>query len=101
MSAAAGDADYNDVVDAARIAGHKVHLYHSQSVAQTLQGNVDHHEAWHAFLARKSGESAEDLKDTGYVPRGTSPVAPKSSGIRLAVKLTSYGSARHILLSQF
>ena len=78
---AAGDADYNDVVDAARIAGHKVHLYHSHSVAQTLQGNVDHHEAWHAFLARKSGESVEDLEDTGYMVRGASPIASKSSGV--------------------
>ena len=90
LFAAAGDADYNDVVDAARIAGHKVHLYHSHSVAQTLQGNVDHHEAWHAFLARKSGESAENLEDTGFLPRGTSPIGSKSSGICLAVKLTSH-----------
>ena len=89
--AGAGDADYNDVVDAARIAGHKVHLYHSHSVAQTLQGNVDHHEAWHAFLARKSGESVLALEDTGYMPRGASPIASKSSGMCLAVKLTPHG----------
>lgn len=88
--AAAGDADYNDVVDAARIAGHKVHLYHSHSVAHTLQGNVDHHEAWHAFLARKSGDSVEDLEDTGFTPRGMSPVAFKSAGAHLALSLISH-----------
>ncbi|KAL3152433.1 hypothetical protein ABBQ32_001483 [Trebouxia sp. C0010 RCD-2024] len=75
-----GDADYNDVVDAARVAGHKVHLYHSQAVAQTLQGNVDHHEAWLTFLARKSGEAVEDLEHTGLMPRGPSPAAFKSAG---------------------
>lgn len=91
LPAAAGDADYNDVVDAARIAGHKVHLYHSHSVAHTLQGNVDHHEAWHAFLARKSGESVEDLEDTGFMPRGVSPVAFQSAGAHLALSLISHG----------
>lgn len=94
LSAAAGDADYNDVVDAARIAGHKVHLYHSHSVAHTLQGNVDHHEAWHAFLARKSGQSVEDLEDTGFTPRGMSPVAFQSAGVHLALSLISHGFER-------
>lgn len=79
----AGDADYNDVVDAARVAGHKVHLYHSHGVARTLQGNVDHHEAWIAFLARKSGEALEDLEDTGLMPREPSPAAFKSAGAPL------------------
>ena len=75
-----GDADYNDVVDAARIAGHKVHLYHSHAVAQTLQGNVDHHEAWQTFLARKSGKSVQDLEDSGFALRMASPAASRSSG---------------------
>lgn len=79
----AGDADYNDVVDAARVAGHKVHLYHSHAVAHTLQGNVDHHEAWKSFLARKSCESVEELEDTGYAPSLASPAASKSSGMKL------------------
>ena len=75
-----GDADYNDVVDAARIAGHKVHLYHSHAVAHTLQGNVDHHEAWQTFLARKSGKNVADLEDSGYTLRLISPTASRSSG---------------------
>ena len=74
----AGDADYNDVVDASRIAGHKVHLYHSHAVAQTLKGNVDHHEAWQDFLARKSGQKVEELQDTGYMARGGSPTSTSS-----------------------
>ncbi|KAL0031516.1 hypothetical protein WJX77_004620 [Trebouxia sp. C0004] len=74
-----GDADYNDMVDAARVAGHKVHLYHSHAVAQTLRGNVDHCEAWQDFLARKSGQKVEDLEETGYVVRGASPIS-KSPG---------------------
>ena len=65
----AGDADYNDVVDTARVAGHLVYLYHSHSVAHTLRGNVDHHESWVNFLAQKSGQKAEDLQDSGYVAR--------------------------------
>ena len=68
----AGDADYNDVVDTARVAGHKVYLYHSHAVAHTLRGNVDYHESWQKFLARKSGEKAETLDDTGYVARNAS-----------------------------
>lgn len=62
-------------MDAARVAGHKVHLYHSHAVAHTLRGNVDHHEAWQDFLARKSGRYVEDLDDTGYVVRGASPAS--------------------------
>lgn len=73
-----GDADYNDVVDAARVAGHKVHLYHSHAAAQTLRGNVDHCEAWHEFLARKSGQKVEDLEETGFVVRGASPTTKPS-----------------------
>ncbi len=77
-----GDADYNDVVDAARVAGHKVHLYHSHAVAQTLRGNVDHCEAWQDFLARKSGQKVEDLEETGFIVRGASPTS-KPSGVHL------------------
>jgi len=78
----AGDADYNDVVDAARVAGHKVHLYHSDAAAQTLRGNVDHCEAWQDFLARKSGQKVEDLEETGFIVRGASPTS-KPSGFPL------------------
>ncbi|DBB10750.1 TPA: hypothetical protein ACH3X3_007239 [Trebouxia sp. C0006] len=73
-----GDADYNDVVDAARVAGHKVHLYHSDAAAQTLRGNVDHCEAWQDFLARKSGQKVEDLEETGFIVRGASPTSKPS-----------------------
>jgi hypothetical protein len=81
----AGDADYNDVVDAARVAGHKVHLYHSHAVAQTLRGNVDHCEAWQDFLARKSGQKVEDLEETGYIVRGASPTSTPS-GVHLCAQ---------------
>ena len=81
----AGDADYNDVVDAARVAGHKVHLYHSDAAAQTLRGNVDHCEAWQDFLARKSGQKVEDLEETGFIVRGASPI-PKPSGVHLCAQ---------------
>ena len=80
-----GDADYNDVVDAARVAGHKVHLFHSHAAAQTLRGNVDHCEAWHEFLARKSGQKVEDLEETGFVVRGASPTT-KPSGVHLCAQ---------------
>ena len=69
----AGDADYNDVVDAARVANHKVYLYHSTAVAHTLKGNVDYSEPWFSFLARKFQEPADVLEDVGFVLRHTNP----------------------------
>ena len=77
--AVAGDADYNNEVDAARVANHQVFLYHSSAVAHTLRGNVDYSEPWHDFLARKSGESPDSLEDVGFVERHTTPQANMGS----------------------
>lgn len=93
----AGDADYNDVVDAARVAGHKVHLYHSYAVAQTLRGNVDHCEAWQDFLARKSGQKVEDLEETGFMVRGASPTS-KSSGVHVCAQSHAWSIFANMLL---
>ena len=77
--AIAGDADYNNEVDAARVANHQVFLYHSSAVAHTLRGNVDYSEPWHDFLARKSGEPPDSLEDVGFVERHTTPQANMGS----------------------
>lgn len=74
-----GDADYNNEVDAARVANHKVLLYHSTAVARTLQGNVDYSEPWQSFLARKSGEQPDTLEDIGFVVRHATPQATMGS----------------------
>ena len=77
-----GDADYNNEVDAARVANHKVLLYHSTAVAQTLQGNVDYSEPWQSFLARKSGEQPDTLEDVGFVVRQTTSQATMGSACK-------------------
>eukprot|EP00891_Asterochloris_glomerata_P005551 jgi/Astpho2/5551/Aster-02811 len=57
-----GDADFCNVLDVMRVAGHKIMLYHSPAVARNLLSNCDLHEAWLDFLVRKLHSPAPSLR---------------------------------------
>lgn len=89
-------------MDAARVANHKVFLYHSTAVAHTLKGNVDYSEPWLSFLARKFEQPAEELEDVGFILRHSIPKLSMGSSCELLMAppghpLTLHNQAYHLI----